>query len=156
MAKPITPEQLAACGTEHGHQCALFCWAALCGNDDVRQQLRMMFAIPNGGQRGDGTKRGAAIAGGKLKAEGVKDGVPDIMLPVAICLPNQGMPCKYHGLFIELKRPKSVGKRKGVERENQSDFARKLEENGYRCVVCYGWEDARDMILKYLHGTIDS
>jgi hypothetical protein len=51
----------------------------------------MLFAIPNGGARHK------AIAG-KLRAEGVRAGVPDICLPVP-----RG---EYHGLFIELKRPK--------------------------------------------------
>ena len=47
--KPITPEQLAASGSEDGHQMALFCWAAL--NTEQYPQLKNLFAIPNGGNR---------------------------------------------------------------------------------------------------------
>lgn len=148
MANPITPEQLAACGTEHGHQCALFCWAASLNQHGWPEAVRLMFAIPNGGQRGDGTKRGAAIAGGRLIAEGVKAGVPDIMLPVPVARTLSF--CGYHGLFIEMKRPKSVGKRKGITQTEQSDFAKQLETQGYKCVVAYGWEQARDAIKDYL------
>ena len=44
-SKPITPEQLAASGSEDGHQSALFCWAAL--NTEQYPQLKNLFAIPN-------------------------------------------------------------------------------------------------------------
>lgn len=153
MAKSITPEQLAACGTEHGHQCALFCWAATIAAQGTGKgwalcdQLRLMFAIPNGGLRSKATA-------GRLKAEGVKAGVPDIMVPVARDLMSDQFHeyTLYHGLFIEMKRPKSVGKRKGREQDNQSDFAKALEAQGYKCVVAYGWEQARDAILNYLQG----
>ena len=75
----ITPEGLAAAGTEHAHQKAIFCWAA--NNFNKWPELQLMFAIPNGGTRGD-DKKSRTIRGGKLKAEGVKAGVPDIFLPV--------------------------------------------------------------------------
>lgn len=144
----ITPEQLAKPHTEHAEQCALFCWAAM--NAATYPSLHKMFAIPNGGQRGDGTERGAKIAGGRLKAEGVKGGVPDVMLPVARI--GIGGP-SYFGLFIEMKRPSSKNKRAGVVAEHQSDFAKGLMDEGYKCVVCYSWEEARYQILTYLGAT---
>ena len=72
--------------TEHDEQAALFQWAELMAAQIP--ELRLMFAIPNGGHRHIGVAR-------KLKAEGVKPGVPDIFLPVARN--------KFHGLFIEMK-----------------------------------------------------
>lgn len=123
----VTPEQLAASGTEHGHQAALFCFAA--ANIKQYPDLRYLFAIPNGGQRN-------AATGARLKAEGVKAGVPDIMLP----RPNRN----YHGLFLEMK----VGK--NVQSTEQKDYFFYLQRNGYWCDICYSWTEARDIILEYL------
>lgn len=77
--------------TEHEEQKALIEWSAWMSN--ARPELSLMFAVPNGGDRHP------AVAA-KLKAEGVKAGVPDIFLPV----PRNG----YHGLFIELKELKGA------------------------------------------------
>ena len=50
-------------------------------------QLALIFAIPNGGKRHIGTAR-------KLKAEGVRSGVPDIFL----ACPR--MPYDFHDLIV--------------------------------------------------------
>ena len=94
-------------------------------------ELENMFAIPNGGYR---HYRTAA----ELKEEGVKSGVPDIMLPVA----RGG----YNGLFIEMKR--TTG---GRVSETQQKFLKSLNDNGYLAVVCKGFEEARETILRYLN-----
>ena len=123
----ISPEQLAKSGTEHGHQCAIFAWAAQ--NYDKYPQLRLMFAIPNGGYRN-------AATAGRLKAEGVKSGVADIFLPY---------PKKYvHGLFIELK----VGTNKPTK--EQHEFISDMERFGYTAMWVIGWESARDEIIRYI------
>lgn len=117
---------------EHDEQVMLFQWAALAQGQ--HPELRLLVAIPNGGERHK------AVAA-KLKAEGVKPGFPDIMLPVARC--------GRHGLFIELKR------RNGVPSDvkpSQRSWLDALEAEGYRVVVAYGWEEARDGILFYLSG----
>lgn len=129
----ITPEQLAKSNTEDAHQMALFCWCNL--NLELYPELRWLFAIPNGGLRDK-------ITAGKLKATGVKSGVPDICLPV----PRRGL----HGLFIELKRPKSIGKAAGSPSDNQIDWKNYLIGNGYTVKVCWGWEEARDFLIWYL------
>lgn len=128
--KMITPETLAASGTEHGHQSALFCWAA--SYYAIFPRIRYMFAIPNGGARSKATA-------GNLKAEGVKRGVPDVMLPIPIgnCA----------GLFIEMKKPKKEG---GRVSEHQDDMRNHLVTSGYRVVLCYSWIEARDEILRYI------
>ncbi|MFO4987381.1 hypothetical protein RCK87_26925, partial [Salmonella enterica subsp. enterica serovar 1,4,[5],12:i:-] len=58
------------------------------GNAYQIPQLKRLFAIHNQGH-------GDKIRGNRAKAEGVKKGVPDLMLPVVI----DG----YAGLFVELK-----------------------------------------------------
>lgn len=115
--------------TEHEEQVMLFKWASL------RRDLDVMYAIPNGGHR----DIRVAV---KLKAEGVKPGVPDICLPVA----RNG----HHGLYIELKRRKY-----GRVSEDQLKWIEALMHEGYDCAVCCGWEAARDVINGYLEGDND-
>lgn len=82
-------------------------------------ELKMIFAIPNGGSR----HKLEAI---NLKRSGVKAGVPDLFLP----RPNG----KYHGLFIEMK----YGKNKTTR--NQDEWIKNLDKQGYKAVVCFGFE----------------
>lgn len=89
----------------------------------------LIYAIPNGGLR---NKTTAA----KLKATGVRPGVPDLFLPVA-----RG---KYHGLYIEMKRRKG-----GKVSVAQKAYIDKLEQQGYACQVCLGYEDAINVIRWY-------
>lgn len=134
----ITPESLAAAGTEHAHQKAVFCWAA--NNFNKWPELQLMFAIPNGGLRDK-------ITAGKLKAEGVKAGVPDIFLPIP---KYNAIGMEIAGLFIELKRPKSIGMNKGIISIKQSDWIDKLRVEGYRAETCFGWQEAVEVIEGYL------
>lgn len=134
----ITPEQLAAAGTEHAHQAALFCWA----NERARNVasyagLAFLFAIPNGGAR-------SGVTAARMKAEGVKAGVPDICLPM-----TRG---GYAGLYIELKRPKAAGKMAGRLSPEQADWHAFLRVQGYAVAVAYGWRAAVAVIEAYLDG----
>lgn len=126
---PITPESLAKPNTEHAHQVALFCWAAI--NRAKYPELEWMFAIPNGGLRDK-------VTAARLKAEGARSGVSDIFLPAA----RYG----HNGLFIEMKKP---GELKG-ESENQKAFGLHVGNQGYYYIVCDHWEKARDVIEWYL------
>lgn len=72
----------------------------------------------------------------RLKAAGVRPGVPDVCLPVP-----RG---EYHGLYIELK----VGRNKPTE--HQKAWLSHLAEAGYCALVCYGWEAAKESIEAYL------
>lgn len=116
--------------TEHQEQVALMTWAMLLEKE--YPALRNLFAIPNGGKRHIGTAR-------KLKAEGVKPGVPDLFLAV----PSLG----YHGLFIEMKRQKG-----GHTSDAQTERIGNLLAEGYSVVVCHGWIEAKETILNYLGG----
>lgn len=92
-------------------------------------ELKLIFAIPNGGYRNKGEAR-------KLKATGTKSGVPDLFLPI----PRSP---KY-GLFIEMK----VGRNKCTD--NQKKWIRDLMQQGYEVKVCYSCEEAIQTIKKYL------
>jgi hypothetical protein len=151
-----TPWQYAETGNEHSHQVALFVWANMAAQfgltaskwpdyytrkgmakqsleylNDAISELKWLHAIKNAGH-------GDAIRGARSAAEGVKAGVPDIFLPV----PQSQL----HGLYIELKRPKAIGKAKGVASGTQEKWHGHLKDAGYAVEVCYGWEEAREAI----------
>jgi len=113
--------------SEHQEQKWLFDWAWK--QTGRHPQLGLMFAVPNGGLRNK-------LVAKKLKAEGVKAGVPDIFLAVP-----RGI---YHGLFIEMK----FGKNKATE--NQIKWLNSLQLEGYETAICYSWVEAKDIICKYL------
>lgn len=113
--------------SESDEQQALFQWADIVSNR--YPELKLMYHIPNGGQRSRATA-------GRLKAEGVKAGVPDICLPVA-----RG---NYHGLYIEVK----VKPNKPTD--NQLIWIDSLNKQGYLAVVCYGWRECAEQIEGYL------
>lgn len=139
----LTPETLARSGSEDAHQTALFCWASM--HQTQYAALRWLFAIPNGGSRGDDAKT-RAIRGSRLKATGVKVGVSDILLPV-----KRG---PYSGLFIEMKRPELKPKRegsKGGASDEQLEFGAFVQSEGYGFIVCYGWQHAVEVIEAYLN-----
>ncbi len=114
--------------SEHDEQAALFEWAQIEVNRGV-EPLRWLFAIPNGGQR---AKRTAAM----LKAEGVKAGVLDVMLPYPAGA--------YAGLFIEMK----YGANKLSE--EQRAWSEWLNQVGYYATVCNDWSSAKAVIEWYL------
>lgn len=127
--------------SEHQEQVALFRWAEYAtGRWPV---LALLYAIPNGGlrpfrERTDrhGRRVRYSVEGQKLRAEGVKDGVPDVCLPVP-----RG---PFHGLYIEMKT------RRGTTSPAQRRWLAALERHGYRTAVCHGWEAAREVIVDYL------
>ena len=127
--------------TEASHQIKLFDWSSSAERNFP--ELAWMHHIPNGGARGSDS-RSRAIAGNRLKRQGVKSGIPDIFLPV--------QRLGYAGLYIELKRPDVKPKRsgRGGVSDEQAKFGSFAIKQGYKWIVCYGWEDARDEILNYL------
>lgn len=130
----ISPEQLAASGTEHGHQAALFAYFALAENQIRWPEVKWMFAVPNGGQR-------SAISGARLKAEGVKPGVPDIIFPL------RRYP--FSGLVLEMKKPVMKKIKNGGVSDEQIAYIGFLISQEFKCEICYSWEEARDVIIKY-------
>lgn len=115
--------------SEHELQAAVI---AECDRRSIlRVEYRLIFAIPNGGHRHP------AVAA-KLKAEGVKPGVLDLLLPVA----RQG----YHGYFIELK----CGDNKPSQ--DQEEWIRKLRAEGYKCDVVW---DSVDRVMGLLEAYLE-
>ena len=76
-----------------------------------------------------------------MKEQGVKAGVSDIFLPVA----KGG----YFGLWVELKAPVVDGK-KNYPTEAQAEWIQIMNEQGYKAVACWGWEQAKSVIEEYI------
>ena len=93
-------------------------------------ELDEIFAIPNGGKR-------HIVTASILKLEGVKPGVPDLLLPVS----KRG----YAGLFIEMK------KLNGSLSLAQKERIPKLRAQGYAVVVAKGAERAKVLVKSYLN-----
>ena len=91
---------------------------------------RLLFHIPNEGRR-------SPAAANALYRMGLRAGVPDLLLAVP-----RGV---YHGLFIEMKRPK--GSRTSPE---QRAFIEALNAQGFKAVVCKGADAAITVLKDYL------
>lgn len=113
--------------TEHT-EAAMF-MRAVRGAEGDWPELRWLAAIPNGGKR-------SRKVGGELKAEGVRRGVPDYLMPVA-----RG---EYVGLAIELKTAT------GRPSPEQRQWLAHLEAQGWHAVVARGWEQAWDVVRDYM------
>jgi len=89
---------------------------------------RLLFSIPNGGftdfQR-------------KIKsAEGMVSGVCDLFLSY----PSNG----FHGMYIEMKSGKNTLS------INQEEFISDASSAGYKCVVCYSFDEFEKEVNNYL------
>ena len=93
-------------------------------------ELAELFAVPNGGYRHKATAEA-------LKRQGVRSGVPDMILPTA----HGG----HFGLYLELKRF-----REGTPTPEQIARIKRLQAAGYRAVVCRGWQSAWAELLRYV------
>lgn len=113
--------------SEHDEQTTLIAWAKY--YQSQYPELGMLFAIPNGGLRNK-------VVAAKLKAEGVKPGVPDLFLSVARK--------SFHGLYIEMKA------KTGKVSDNQKKWIARLSHQKYAVQVCYGFEEAVNTIVWYL------
>jgi hypothetical protein len=85
-----------------------------------------IFAIPNGGARSPATA-------GRLKAEGVSSGVPDLFIPA-------------WGLWVEMKRTKG-----GSVSAEQKDWIAYLESVRFWCIVGKGADDAKSKIQAFFN-----
>ena len=126
---PALKSALQPVPTEHEEQVALFQWAE--ANEGEHEELKLLFAVPNGGYR-------PMTTAAQLKAEGVRSGVPDCCLPVA-----RG---RWHGLWLELKR----SNRTNHPTPAQVEWIERLRAYGHMVVVAYGVQEAIDAITTYL------
>jgi len=93
--------------------------------------FELIYHVPNGGHR---HKKVAE----KLKDQGVKAGIPDLVLPMA----RGG----YFGMYIEFKAtvdPAPVS-------PSQQACIRRLNDQGYLAIVCRGHFDAMEQLRAYL------
>ncbi|WP_323115127.1 VRR-NUC domain-containing protein [Pseudomonas guariconensis] len=92
----------------------------------------LIYHVPNGGHR---VKAVAA----KLKGQGVKAGVPDLVLPMA----RGG----WFGLYIEFKAQPPFD---APVSASQDAYLQALHRQGYLAIVCRGSIDAVEAIRAYL------
>lgn len=128
----MSPDSIALNPLEEAQQTAFFFWCAM--NFAHCPQLRWTFAIPNGGERNK-------IVAAKLKAQGVKAGVPDVMLPVAHYCGERF----YCGLWLELKKVKG-----GNVSDAQREWQQYLSNAGYAHRICAGYAAMRDAVKQYM------
>lgn len=117
--------------TEDQEQSTVIDWANRTVGIDPRRGL--LLHVPNGGAR-------SPVTGARMRRLGVRPGVPDLLLPVAV------MP--YHALWIELKR-----RRGGSLSAEQRAWIGALRAEGYAVAVARGADEAIDTIIAYLGGT---
>ena len=162
----ITPNKLAK-ESESSHQVAFFAYCAVaeshgfevadewCDTGKINRIkskplpcLQWIYHIPNGGSRGD-TKKARMIRGAKMKAEGVKKGIPDVHLPFPINYLN----IWWHSLYIEMKKPSEKPKRKtskGGMSDEQIAFREYCVEHHFAFATCYNWKEAVDILKMYV------
>jgi len=101
---------------------------AICDYLDIRRIC--YWAVPNGGKRNK-------LEAKRLKAEGVRSGVPDITIV------HEG---QYYGL--EVKRPKTLVP-KGYLSKNQKEMIEKIEEHGGEVKVVYSVQDTIEAFIDW-------
>jgi VRR-NUC domain len=112
--------------TEEQEQIALMNWAKF--HPICKEYL---IHIPN-------ERKCSPQYGLKLKSLGVKKGISDLFL----AYPK----FRYAGLWIELKKRKL-----STVTKSQKEWIDKMNNLGYKAVVCYGWEEAKEVIDDYLN-----
>lgn len=110
---------------EHRIQSSCVKWYRL----QYPQYSHNLFAVPNGGRRDE-------VTAGKLKAEGVLSGVADLIL-----LKSNA---HYGALLIEMKT------HTGHQSENQKEWQKLIERDGYKYVICRSLEDFMSEVNSYL------
>lgn len=120
LMKQMSVINMTALHSEHEEQVALVQWF----RDNFKEPDYIIFAVPNGGKRG-------IKEAGRLKDEGVKSGVSDLII-----LTHEKV------IFLEMK------KLNGKLSDKQKDFNENVEYLGYISIVGYGASDASEKILK--------
>lgn len=115
--------------SEHALQCEMLTTLRLQTRPRMRLAAGLIYAIPNGGHRN-------AITARKMKAEGVRPGMPDLCLP----MPNG----EAHGLYIEVKT------KTGTIQKNQKQMHELLRAQGYRVEVVRSVPEFIALIADYL------
>lgn len=88
-----------------------------------------VFSIPNESKR-------SVYYAQKLKRQGMRAGIPDLCIPVA----RGG----FHSLYIEMKA------KGGKVTPKQLEWIHLLREQGMAAYVCYGADNAIELIRRYM------
>ena len=110
---------------EEKHQAALVSWFRA----KFPKYEKLLFIIANGENIG-------AQRMHRLKQLGLVPGIPDLFLSIA----REG----YNGFYIEMKKPT------GHLQQNQVDVHKELKKQKYKVETCYGWDEARNELERYL------
>jgi len=95
--------------------------------------------VPNEGHGGYG--KGAQIKGARLRAEGLKSGVPDVLIFNQCSVFEDKEELHRSGCAIELKRQKG-----GRVSDSQKEWLAGLRRAGWVAEVCNGFEEAQKLI----------
>lgn len=112
--------------SEHTTQKAFFEWAQVM--QGKIPELDLLYAVPNGGQRHPAVAK-------KLKAEGVKAGIPDVQWAIA----RGG----FVGLAIEFKDGANN------PTKDQRERMTRLQQEGWCVCVCWDWQAAARTVQGY-------
>lgn len=121
--------------TEHDHQVDIIVWRDVQVLINPTSALRLLHATPNGGLR---AKRTA----GRLKAEGMSAGVPDLNLSTA----RRG----FCGCWCELKTPERMPHGLGAISAEQRRWLAMLHEEGNYTSVAWGAAAGKAVFAWYL------
>ncbi len=123
--------------SEHGEQVCVIDW---CRRMEAQHpELKLLYAIPNGAAltwKEDRKGRRYSPQAARLKAEGLRPGIPDLCLPLA----RHG----WSALYLEMKS------QDGRLSPDQVEMIDLLCIHNNRVEVCYSAEEAIEMIEWYL------
>lgn len=126
--------------TEHFIQSEFFSILRKMAFDSKIPGLLASFAIPNGAFLPKvqivGSKKSICREIGKLKAEGLLPGVPDVFIPIVTA--------NFGGLFIEFKSAT------GTLSKRQKEIHSYLKESGYSVQVARSAQGGIDIVLDYI------
>ena len=125
FAARSNPSRKRPSDEEHRLQCACVRWF----NYQFPKFSHTLFAVPNGGRRDK-------VTAAKMKAEGVRAGVADLIL-----LKSNA---QYGALLIEMKT------RTGRQSDAQRQWQRLIQQDCYKYVVCRSLEDFIREVELYL------
>lgn len=137
----MTKHQSIPGESEHDDQVRIFAWAEI--SQGIYPTLRYLYANINGAKlpyKRDASGKRFSPEAFRLKAEGLRSGVPDITLPVPIGT--------YHGFYLELKHGSNKPSPEQIE------WLQGLRDLGYCTEVAWGWEEGIQKIQDYLEGRL--
>lgn len=120
---------------------ALMEWAALLKIPRTKYKISdLLFHLANEGKR-------TSFGGHMMVKMGLKKGLPDYLFA---CPQFTNDEVIHLGMFIEMKHRYLKKSTSGGLSIDQKKMLTLLDAVGYKCIVAYGWEEARDAILEYL------